>query len=166
MSLRMTIVLILIIFLIRYLIILIFFIKNSLLGSLILIIISIFIRLYIAILRRKWISYLIILLFLGGIIVLFVYICTLVSSFKTFIRIFSLIIIIFRSIRAIFIIVFFSIIWDFKIELKRLFLSILYSNSNLILIVFCILYLLIVLITSIKISQKFKGRLKSKLYEI
>ena len=166
MSLRMTIVLILIIFLIRYLIILIFFIKNSLLGSLILIIISIFIRLYIAILRRKWISYLIILLFLGGIIVLFVYICTLVSSFKTFIRNFSLIIIIFRSIRAIFIIVFFSIIWDFKIELKRLFLSILYSNSNLILIVFCILYLLIVLITSIKISQKFKGRLKSKLYEI
>jgi len=53
---------------------------------LLLILVCIFICLFISTLSRKWISFLIILLFLGGIMVLFVYICTLISRMKTSIQ--------------------------------------------------------------------------------
>lgn len=56
--------------------------------------------------------------------------------------------------------------WDFSLELKSVSLSIIYRNSNFIIIILSIIYLLIVLVTRIKISQKFKGGLKSKINEI
>ena len=56
--------------------------------------------------------------------------------------------------------------WDFSLELKSVSLSIIYRNSNFTIIILSIIYLLIVLVTRIKISQKFKGGLKSKINEI
>ena len=103
---------------------------------------------------------------LGGIIVLFVYICTLISSVKTVVkRIFRVMNV--RFILLIFLRNFFYFnAWDLKLEIKNIFLSIIYRNSNFILIILSIIYLLIVLVIRIKISQKFKGGLKSKVYEI
>jgi len=139
-------------------------IKRPLLGSLMLIFISVLIRLYVAILRRKWITYLIVLLFLGGIIVLFVYVCTLISRMKTSIKLsyrWPMLIVIF-IIRNLF----YLNSWDFRIKIKSMLLSVIYRNINFILILLAVVYLLLVLITRIKISQKFKGGLKSKINEI
>ena len=142
------------------------YINSPLLGSLILIFISIIFRIYVSILRRKWISYLIILLFLGGIIVLFVYICTLISRLKNYIKnSYNWVI---ASVFLVFVLrnfIYFSN-WDFSLELKSVSLSIIYRNSNFTIIILSIIYLLIVLVTRIKISQKFKGGLKSKINEI
>ena len=121
---------------------------------------------YISTLSRKWISYLIVLLFLGGIIVLFVYVCTLISNFKNSIKgspnwfILSIFFsITFRSYL-------FFIIWDFKFDLKNLLLSTIYLNSRFLLMIIIIIYLIFVLVISIKICQKSKGGLKSKIYGI
>lgn len=149
---------------IRYSIIFMVNIKRPLLGSLMLIFISVLIRLYVAILRRKWITYLIVLLFLGGIIVLFVYVCTLISRMKTSIKLsyrWPMLIVIF-IIRNLF----YLNSWDFRIKIKSMLLSVIYRNINFILILLAVVYLLLVLITRIKISQKFKGGLKSKINEI
>ena len=121
---------------------------------------------YISTLRRKWISYLIILLFLGGIIVLFVYICTLISNFKNSTKgsPYWLILGIFSAILLRTLL--FFLIWDFKLDRKVLLLSTIYSNSRFLLIIIIIIYLILVLIISIKICQKSKGGLKSKIYGV
>jgi len=106
------------------------------------------------------------LLFLGGIIVLFVYICTLISSLKNYIKNSH------NWVRGRFLLIFglrnlrYFYNWDYRVELKNISLSIIYRNSNFILIILAIVYLLLVLVTRIKISQKFKGGLKSKINEI
>ena len=142
------------------------YIKSPLLGSLILIFISIIIRLYVSLLRRKWITYLIVLLFLGGIIVLFVYICTLISSLKTSVKTsYNWVILRFTFIFLLRNLFYFNN-WDFRIEIKNILLSVIYRNLNFILIILAVIYLLLVLVTRIKISQKFKGGLKSKINEI
>lgn len=126
-------------------------------GALRLILVSWFIAVYISTLRRKWIFYLIILLFLGGIIVLFVCICTLISNFKNYIKhspywlilgIFSA-----RVFRAIL----FLIIWEFKFDRKSLLLSIMYTSSRFLLIIVIIIYLIFVILISAKIRQNLKG---------
>merc|ERR1712239_36869 len=54
-----------------------------------------------------------------------------------------------------------SILYD----CNEIYLSILYFKSNFSFIRICVVYLLLVLIIRIKISQKFKGRIKSKIQE-
>lgn len=132
----------------------------------VLIIISILIRLIISMLTRKWIRYLIILLFLGGIIVLFVYICTLISNLKRFVKNYSRIIF-FLFIPSVLLRLFIFFQYsDVNFEFKQIIISVLYLKSNFLLIILCIIYLLLVLVIRIKISQKFKGGLKSKMYDI
>ena len=111
-------------------------------------------------------SFLVILLFLGGIIVLFVYICTLISrikiividSYKYFIFIVGLI----GGFRLIFL----NQKSYFVLDLKNVVLSAMYQKSRLLLLVVCIIYLLMVLFVCVKIVQKHKGGLKSKTYDI
>ena len=120
-------------------------------------------RIYISFITRKWIRFLVILLFLGGIIVLFVYVCTLISSLKIFLKnkyTFSFFIFIFFRFVIYFI---YAQYWDFSLDLKILSISIIYIKSNFIIIRLCIIYLLFVLIIRIKLSQKFKGGIKSKI---
>lgn len=142
------------------------FIKTPLLGALALIVVSVMVRLYISILARKWMRFLVILIFLGGIIVLFVYICTLISTIKMFVdnNPYSLIIIFgVVALRAVFVN---AQYWDLRFDVKSSLLSVLYIKSNFLLIRICVLYLLLVLIIRIKLSQKFKGGLKSKTHGI
>ena len=135
-------------------------------GALRLILISCFMAIYISTLRRKWISYLIVLLFLGGIMVLFVYICTLISNFKNSVKgspywliLGVLMAIVLRTLLSF-------LIWDFKFDSKSLLLSTIYSNSRFLLMLVIIIYLIFVLLISIKMCQKSKGGLKSKIYGI
>ena len=130
-----------------------------------LILICVFICLFISTLSSKWISFLIILLFLGGMIVLFVYICTLISRIKTSVqnlgnrvRVRILVTLILRSL-------FIINYWDSITVIKNLYLSIIYRNSNFLLMILIITYLLLVLVTRIKLCQKFKGGIKSKIYD-
>ncbi len=102
---------------------------------------------------------------MGGIIVLFVYVCTLISNFKNSIKnsptwLVPLFLVVFMLSTILFL-----RIWDFKLDIKNLFLSVIYINSNFLLILVIVTYLLWVLVISIKICQKFKGGLKSKIYE-
>ena len=131
-----------------------------------LIFISILIRLYVSLLRRKWIRYLIVLLFLGGIIVLFVYVCTLISSLKNSVKTSYNWVIARAGLTFLFRNLFYFNNWEFNTEIKNILLSIIYRNSNFLLIILAVVYLLLVLVTRIKISQKFKGGLKSKINEI
>lgn len=65
-----------------------------------------------------------------------------------------------RIIRFIYLIISHqSILYDYN----EIFLSSLYFKSNFSIIGTCVIYLLIVLIVRIKISQKFKGGIKSKI---
>ena len=154
---------ILLIIFIRYFIIMLRFINSPLLGALFLILISILIRLLIRHLIRKWIRFLVILLFLGGIIVLFVYISTLISRIKRFLNNSYNNLLrgcVLRVLRFIYLTIFhYNILYD----CNDIFLSIIYFKSNFCLIRICVIYLLLVLVMRIKISQKFKGRIKSKM---
>ena len=142
------------------------FLKSPLIGALTLILISCFMAIYISTLSRKWISYLIVLLFLGGIIVLFVYICTLISNFKNSIKNSPYWLILRVLLAIIFRALLFFVIWDFKFDRKSLLLSTIYSSSRFLLIITIIIYLIFVLLISIKICQKSKGGLKSKIYGV
>merc|ERR1712154_691246 len=62
------------------------FTKTPLLACLILVFLTLMIRIFISFISSKWMSYLVLLLFLGGMIVLFVYICTLISKIKVLIK--------------------------------------------------------------------------------
>ena len=114
---------------------------------------------------RKWIRFLVILLFLGGIIVLFVYISTLISRIKRFLRnSFNNLILTF-FLRLLSFIFFTASHQSILYDCNEIYLSILYFKSNFSFIRICVVYLLLVLIIRIKISQKFKGRIKSKIQE-
>lgn len=157
---------ILLIFLIRIVISLFFSIKSPLLTSLTLILVSSLMGVYAAILSRKWITYLIVLLFLGGIIVLFVYITTLITRFKSMVKFPSSVSFLIIFFLWVVIIINFLVTWRYQIQLKISCLSIIYIQSNVVLVGFLAVYLLFCLIIVIKISQKFKGTLKSKLNDI
>lgn len=100
---------------------------------------------------------------MGGIIVLFVYVCTLISRLKILVQnkyTFSFLALILFRIITVFI---YSQYWDYNTDLKTLSISIIYIKSNFTIIRLCIIYLLFVLVISIKLSQKFKGGIKSKI---
>ena len=134
-------------------------------GRILLIFISILISLLISSLTRKWIRYLIILLFLGGIIVLFVYICSLITTIKNFLKNSYNFGLVATSILLGSFSFFYCQSWELNLYMKSMFISTLYIKSNFILIFLCVIYLLLVLLIRIKISQKFKGGLKSKIYD-
>lgn len=134
-------------------------------GRILLIFISILISLLISSLTRKWIRYLIILLFLGGMIVLFVYICSLITRIKNFVKNSYNISLITTIFLGRFFSFFYCQYWDLGLPIKYLYISGIYIKSNFILIFLCIGYLLLVLLIRIKISQKFKGGLKSKIHD-
>lgn len=155
---------ILLVTVIRYTFMILLFTKTPLLACLILVFLTLIIRIFISFISSKWISYLVILLFLGGIIVLFVYICTLISKIKVLIK---------TSYKKYFyggfiLILFFFLNFfkksDFVGAFNQLRISFIYQKSRIVLLVFATVYLLVMLIISIKIIQKHKGGLKSKTY--
>lgn len=138
---------------------------SPLIGRIVLIFIAIIIRLFISLLTSKWIRYLIILIFLGGIIILFIYICTLISNVKSFVTnfydyTFTLIGLFFIINRIVY-----YQYWDLRAELRYISISLIYLKSNIILISICVFYLLLVLEIRVNLSQKHKGSLKAKTYD-
>ena len=111
-------------------------------------------------------SFLVILLFLGGMIVLFVYICTLISRIKIMVIDSYKYFIFFVGAMGILGGCFLFSQANFVFDLKNIVLSSMYQKSSLLLLVVCIIYLLIVLFVCVKIVQKYKGGLKSKTYDI
>lgn len=147
---------------IRYFFFFLIFVRTPLLARVILIYITLLIRIILSIIASKWVSFLIILLFLGGMIVLFVYICTLITKIKVLIR----------NNRKVYVLsslllLYFSLMGYFKkVEFTLIFSGIdfssIYQKSLLMLLVYRIIYLLVMLFISVKMVQKHKGGLKSK----
>jgi len=148
---------------IRLCIISIRFVKTPLLGSVLLVITSIFISLLVSTFSRKWLRFLVILIFLGGIIVLFVYIRTLINRIKI-INKQNYSIFLLASLLLIFIsLVINSQYWEYCVQMKFCFVSILFIKSNFLLLRICTVYLLFVLVVRVKLCQKFKGGIKAKI---
>merc|ERR1712133_325846 len=122
------------------------FINTPLLARIMLIFITLIIRLLLSTISSKWISFILMLLFLGGIIVLFVYICTLITKMKVLLN---------NSIK-----IFKKV--EFSIIFSKVFFSLMYQKSMCILLSYSIIYLLLILYICVKIVQKHKGGLKSK----
>ena len=156
---------ILLLIFIRYLIFSLRWVSRPLRGALVLVVISVTLRLLISALIRKWIRFLVILLFLGGIIVLFIYICRLISRMKIFIknlylnRILILLGVFFSRLFLI------NYLPDYSLCFFTFNLSPIYSKSRLRILISVAAYLIFILIVRVKLCQKFKGGLKSKFYD-
>merc|ERR1712077_21141 len=150
---------------IRYTIFFLLFVKTPLLACLLLVLISLNMRLFIFLLSSKWLSFLIVLLFLGGMIVLFVYICTLISTIKIVItdpyKKFTTFILLRIALSILF--------YNKKVGevggLKEVILSSIFQKSLCSLLSRCTAYLLLILLICVKLVQKHKGGLKSKIYD-
>jgi len=134
------------------------FINTPLLARIMLIFITLIIRLLLSTISSKWISFILMLLFLGGIIVLFVYICTLITKMKVLLNN-SIKIFLFLSFLRL--VIFFKKV-EFSIIFSKVFFSLMYQKSMCILLSYSIIYLLLILYICVKIVQKHKGGLKSK----
>jgi len=136
------------------------FVNTPLLARIILIFITLLMRVLLSLVSSKWVSFLLMLLFLGGIIVLFVYICTLITKIKVIVRnkrkIYFVLLLLFIQVALI---RFFK-----KTEFGSLFsgveFSLMYQKSLSILMVYRIMYLLAILYVSVKLIQKHKGGVK------
>lgn len=128
--------------------------------------------------KRFWFSYILFLIFIGGILVLFIYIASLASNekfnfsfnnlIKFFLLIFLIILIIILTDNFWFNSSFFNreinSLTNFLILIKENFLSVskIYDSPNNIIIIFLINYLLLNLIIIVKITNIFYGPLRPK----
>ena len=155
------------------------FIKHPLSIGLILLIQTILIRLFTGlIIKTFWFSYILFLIFIGGILVLFIYVTSLASNdlFKINFKILSILLIIFRclSLFLLFIdknIIFFyfinhetfsfDILNKFILENSQI-LNKLYNFPINLITIALIIFLLITLIAIVKITNVFEGPLRPK----
>nr|YP_010561863.1 NADH dehydrogenase subunit 6 [Chionoecetes bairdi]UYX57824.1 NADH dehydrogenase subunit 6 [Chionoecetes bairdi] len=118
-----------------------------------------------------WFSYILFMIFLGGMLVLFIYVASLASnetfSFSFFYMITSLLILLLIFLVCLFmdpiLMVDFSSLPTSSIDVKLstpLITSWIYSNSNMMFTLFIILYLLLTLVVVVKITNLFKGPLR------
>jgi hypothetical protein len=156
---------ILLLIFIRYLIFSLRLVSRPLRGALVLVIISVFLRLLVSALSSKWIRFLIILLFLGGIMVLFVYICRLISRIKIFIKNLYLKGALVLSGGVFLTLILINYLEDYSLHFCTFNLSPIYTKSGLRILLSVASYLIFVLLVSVKLCQKFKGGLKSKFYD-
>lgn len=136
-----------------------------------LIICTVLIRIFSSILIKKfWFSYILILIFVGGILVLFIYIISLSPNKKFKISIKFLILsvffviiiyIIFRQIIFIF-----ELNFNFKSSINSNFYSSvkLFNSSSSLFTISSVLYLFLVIISVNKITKSNKGPLRAQLY--
>nr|YP_010593362.1 NADH dehydrogenase subunit 6 [Chionoecetes opilio x Chionoecetes japonicus]QJS52753.1 NADH dehydrogenase subunit 6 [Chionoecetes opilio]UWV18219.1 NADH dehydrogenase subunit 6 [Chionoecetes opilio x Chionoecetes japonicus]WAI96442.1 NADH dehydrogenase subunit 6 [Chionoecetes opilio x Chionoecetes japonicus] len=118
-----------------------------------------------------WFSYILFMIFLGGMLVLFIYVASLASnesfSFSFFYMFTSLLILLLIFLMCLFmdpiLMVDFSSLPTASIDVKLstpLITSWIYSNSNMMFTLFIILYLLLTLVVVVKITNLFKGPLR------
>ena len=127
-----------------------FFSFHPLMLCLGLISLTLAVRPLIGLIIRKWIAYTIILIFLGGIIVLFIYVSTLASNEK---------LVFFYGNSPYFAFLMLGLFFLPLNDTNVLLISHLYLNFSVSLLFFLTLYLLFTLISVIFLSQGFKGAL-------
>lgn len=114
--------------------------------------------------KTRWFSFILFLIFLGGLIVLFVYVVSLASNEKFEINI-EEIIFIFSILFFIFLIIFSSRFFNKIFDTLNFNLTdqtlIIFSKEAIILIRLIITYLLFTLIVAVKISSKYEGPLRN-----
>ena len=153
---------ILLVTVIRYFFFFLIFINTPLLARIALIFITLLIRLLLSSISSKWISFILIMLFLGGMMVLFVYICTLITKIKVLLNNSVKIYVSFFFFTATTgLVVFFKKV-EFSIVFSKILFSLIYQKSICMLLSYSIVYLLLILYVCVKIVQKHKGGLKSK----
>jgi hypothetical protein len=109
---------------------------------------------------RKWLSYILILIFVGGIIILFLYICRIINSIKSYLHLIIGIIFIIFLYNLIKIIIREKLNGDFNSYLSVIFMNI--ERINLFILT---IYLLLILLVVVKSSKKNIGAIKSKFNE-
>ena len=138
------------------------FISHPIFFSVILIISSIVIGIMCIKINLSWFFYLLVLVFLGGVIVLIIYINTLAINEKFFLyKIFN------KSLFLLMFIILFQIIFFknffIKINLSNFISIILYESMNSVSLLFLILYLLLTLICVVKLVKFEYGPLIKRL---
>lgn len=98
-------------------------------------------------------------------IVLFVYICRLISRIKIFIKNLYLKRILILSGFLLFRLVLINYLHDYSMHFYIFNLSPIYMKSRLRILLSVASYLILVLVVRVKLCQKFKGGLKSKFYD-
>lgn len=115
--------------------------------------------------KTRWFSYILFLIFLGGLIVLFIYITSLASNELIRLKIITLPNSIFIPIILVFFIIINVDFQEFKESGTRFLITktfnFLYRWNNCILLTTSILYLFLTLVIVVKISNKFEAPLKT-----
>ena len=120
-------------------------------------------------LKIRWFSYVLFLIFLGGLIVLFIYITRLASNEIIVINLYSYgLIIILTTFLRIFLINFnnFQQIFDVSTEHFSITFNFIYSLNRAPLVLVTIVYLLLTLIIVVKISNKFDAPIKNIIFRV
>jgi len=119
-------------------------------------------------LKIRWFSYILFLIFLGGLIVLFVYITRLASNELIFIRIYSYAQAFILNLTIISIAILYlnqqPLIYLSNTIIIKTF-NFIYSWNSIGLIILTIIYLLLTLIIVVKISNKFEGPIKNLIFK-
>ena len=135
-------------------------IKNPFIGSITLVVITIILILEIRKYVSQWISYLLMLLFLGGIIILFLYVTSIITSLKFNLNIkptYKWFFILLIPVAIIPNYIFLDKTNKFT-EISRVF-----NMDRFVFIVLAIFYLLLGLVAVVRICKKHEGALKSKI---
>lgn len=134
-------------------------VKNPFIGSLLLIGLTLVLILDVRFLINQWIAYLLILLFLGGMIVIFLYVTSVITTLKFNFKINS---------KSLIIAAFLYFLYLFNNQFyqkssKTVNLSDFFNLDSAVLILITLFYLLLGLIAVVNISKKFYGSLKTKI---
>nr|YP_011002321.1 NADH dehydrogenase subunit 6 [Ergasilus anchoratus]UUB71179.1 NADH dehydrogenase subunit 6 [Ergasilus anchoratus] len=134
-------------------------IKNPFMGSLTLVGMTMLLMMDIGVSTSQWISYLLMLLFLGGMMVMFLYVTSVMTTLK-----FNLPKL---SVTSLWILLLALMLWANQIEVystnKFMPLSDFFNLDSTMVVLFVFIYLLISLLVVVGISKKFEGSLKSKI---
>lgn len=104
----------------------------------------------------QWASYLLMLLFLGGIIVIFLYVTRIMSTLKFKVPRINLAVFLIPAVLCLF-------YNPIQKSTKIFNLSIFFNIDSLFYVIIVLSYLLVRLVAVVRISKKFRGSLKSKI---
>nr|YP_009172415.1 NADH dehydrogenase subunit 6 [Sinergasilus polycolpus]ACB99583.1 NADH dehydrogenase subunit 6 [Sinergasilus polycolpus]ALG63358.1 NADH dehydrogenase subunit 6 [Sinergasilus polycolpus] len=133
--------------------------SNPFMGSLTLVILTMMLMLDVSFLVSQWVAYLLMLLFLGGMMVMFLYVTSVMTTLKFNLPNMSNEFI----LVSVFVVAVVFMVKPPMLSSKFISLSDFFNMDSAIVVMFTFFYLLIALVTVVTISKKFVGSLKSKI---
>nr|YP_010924939.1 NADH dehydrogenase subunit 6 [Sinergasilus major]WKB17743.1 NADH dehydrogenase subunit 6 [Sinergasilus major] len=133
--------------------------SNPFMGSLTLVLLTMLLMLDVSFLTSQWVSYLLMLLFLGGMMVMFLYVTSVMTTLKFNLPKMNKEIILTLALTMLF----FFTNSNLMLSVKFVNLSDFFNMDSAVVVVFTFFYLLVGLVTVVSISKKFVGSLKSKI---